>query len=56
MEDGYLEGFDVVAFCDNDVNKQGKMIKEVGVISPAKLKEYTFDSIYISSEDTYGEF
>lgn len=55
MEDGYLEEFDVVAFCDNDVNKQGKMLQEVAIITPAQLKEYTFDAIYISSEKHYDE-
>lgn len=31
------------------------MLKEVEVISPVKIKEYTFDAIYISSEKHYEE-
>lgn len=55
MESGYLEGFDVVAFCDNDVSKQGRIVGGVEVISPKKIEEYTFDTIYISSEQYYEE-
>lgn len=55
FEEGYTEGFDVVALCDNDVKKQGKTIRGLEVIAPTKLKEYVFDAIYISSEKYYEE-
>lgn len=55
MQEGYLEDFEVLAFCDNDVAKQGKMIGGLEIISPARIKEYTYDSIYVTSKKYYEE-
>lgn len=55
IESEYLKGFEVMAFCDNDVSKQGKMLSGVEVISPANIEKYEFDAIYISSDKYYEE-
>ena len=55
LEDGYLDEFEVVVFCDNDVKKQGMQIEGIEIIAPQKIKEYEFDAIYISSEDYFDD-
>lgn len=48
-EEGCLSGMNIVAFCDNDTDKQGSLYDNIEVISPNKIEEYTYDSVYISS-------
>lgn len=50
----YTAGFDVVAYCDNDIKKQGAFVNGIEVIVPCKLKDYKFDYIYVSSEKYFN--
>lgn len=42
-------GGGVLAFADNDVNKQGKQMEGLPVISPCELNKYDYDAIIIAS-------
>lgn len=55
LASGYMAEFDVRAFCDNDVKKQGMVIDGVQVISPDKIKEYEYDAVYISTEKYFDD-
>lgn len=39
----------VLAFSDNDTNKQGGFISGIPVISPDNIKDFDFDAVLISS-------
>ncbi len=41
---------DIIAFCDNDKNKQGKLFRNIGVISPNKLRGQNYDLLVISNQ------
>lgn len=37
----------IIAICDNDSHKWGRLLEDVSVIGPQQLTEYTFDKIFI---------
>ncbi len=45
----YLERFTVLAFIDNDKNKQNGSISDVTIIHPEKIQCYDYDYIVITS-------
>lgn len=40
----------ILAFVDNDHNKQGNMLNNLPILSPAEISTMTFDVIYIASQ------
>lgn len=46
---------EIIALCDGDIKKQGLLVYNREVISPALLNQYDYDYIYISSEKYYQE-
>lgn len=55
LESGYMAQFEVLAFCDSDVKKQGMIIEGMRIISPDKINEYEYDAVYISTEKYFDE-
>lgn len=55
LESGYIAQFEVVAFCDSDVKKQGMAVEGIRVISPDEISKYRYDAIYISTEKYFDE-
>lgn len=47
---GYLDKFKIIAYCDNDVNKQDHDYNDIPIISPNRICEYKCDAIYITSK------
>ncbi|MDE7324013.1 MAG: class I SAM-dependent methyltransferase [Lachnospiraceae bacterium] len=54
-ERGCIEGFEILAFCDNDSKKHGQLFHEKEIIAPDEIKERYFDAIYIASLTYYEE-
>lgn len=44
-----FKGMNIVAFLDNDPNKQGTCIANIPVISPEKLKDISYDYVFLVS-------
>ncbi|HCL4465087.1 TPA: class I SAM-dependent methyltransferase [Clostridium botulinum] len=44
------EEYNILYYCDNDINKIGKTINNIKIISPEKLKEIDNIKIYIASQ------
>lgn len=44
-----LRGMDIVAFLDNDPEKQGTYINNILVLSPEKIKELSYDFVFLAS-------
>lgn len=55
LENGCMAQFEVVAFCDSDVKKQGMIIGGIRVIPPNEIDKFKFDTIYISTEKYFDE-
>lgn len=45
----FLKEFEIVAFADNDKNKQGKLFHNKKIISPEEIFKYEYDFIYVAS-------
>lgn len=46
---------DIIAYCDNNVNLQGKLIDGVRVVSPDEILNYDFDAICIMAGDNFDK-
>ncbi len=46
----FHQQYQVLAFIDNDKNKQGSLLNNLPVISPADINTMSFDAIYIASQ------
>ena len=46
----YSKDNEILAFCDNSIEKQGTFLFEIEVISPDKLEDLKFDQILIASQ------
>lgn len=55
MMRGVFEGFDIVAYCDNDMDKKGKKIDNVSIITPQELNTIMYDEILIASDRYYKQ-
>lgn len=54
----FLKEKEIIAFCDNDVKKQGLLFNGIKIIHPNELMKYReceYDSIYISSLKFFNE-
>ncbi|WP_313340226.1 glycosyltransferase family 4 protein [Lacrimispora sp.] len=49
----YLENVDIIAFLDNDINKQGNLLDGVEIISPKDLNKLSYDYIILMSMYQY---
>lgn len=49
----YLKNIEILAFLDNDNNKQGKLLDGIKIISPEEVKEYFYDYILLMSMYQY---
>lgn len=47
---GFLQGMDIIAFCDNDEKKQGMLFRGIGVLAPSQISACEYDAVYISSK------
>lgn len=54
-ERGCVEGFEVIAFCDNDIKKHGQIFHGRKIIAPNEIKNLEFDAIYIASSIYFAE-
>lgn len=46
----FHQKYQVLAFVDNDQNKQGTTLNSLPVLSPAEINTMSFDAIYIASQ------
>lgn len=46
----FQHDYQILAFIDNDQNKQGQYLKGLPIISPSKIESFSFDVIYIASQ------
>lgn len=49
LEYGYLCVGKIVAFCDNDIHKQGAYINGIEIIAPEEIRKYEYDAVYITT-------
>jgi glycosyltransferase involved in cell wall biosynthesis len=49
----YLENVEILVFLDNDINKQGKLLDGVKVISPEEVRMYSYEYILLMSMYQY---
>lgn len=49
------DGVEIMAFCDNNIEKQNQLFNNLKVIAPSELYKYEYDAIYISSEKFFDE-
>lgn len=49
----YLKDVEILAFLDNDINKQGKLLDGVEIISPEEVINYSYDYIFLMSMYQY---
>lgn len=50
-----LSNCDIVAFCDNDKSKWGKLYRNIEIISPKRINDIQYDEIIISTEKYESE-
>lgn len=54
-ERGCVEGVEILAFCDNDVNKHGQIFHGKKIVAPSELSRLQFDAVYIASAIHFAE-
>ena len=53
-KEGYLDNYEVLAICDNDIKKRGRYFKEYEIINPDCIQDFNYDEIWISSNKYYS--
>lgn len=53
-KEGYLNNYEILAICDNDIKKQGNYFNKYEIIKPSRIHEFAYEEIWISTNQYYN--